>query len=141
MSQTQTEKKVAGYLRKSQVLADHRHRPITAEQLQAEMDRMAEHTRQPEILREFFEALGSDPFVIAECLARPAVTDRLSSDQSTIGQQDGGTPAQRVEAQLLAHATVIGSHKELLEASVARIDDEVSAAIATSISDYMLPNV
>ena len=35
------------------------------------MDRMAQHTKQPEVLRELFEALGNDPFVIAECLARP----------------------------------------------------------------------
>ena len=33
------------------------------------MDRMAKHTRQPEVLQELFEALGNDPFVIAECLA------------------------------------------------------------------------
>ena len=67
MSQTQIEKKVADYLRKSQALDDYWQRPITAEQLQAEMDRMAKHTRQPYVLRELFEALGNDPFVIAEC--------------------------------------------------------------------------
>ena len=77
MSQAQLEKKVADYLRKSQALEDYWQRPITAEQLQAEMDRMAKHTRQPEVLRELFEALGNDPFVIAECLARPALADRL----------------------------------------------------------------
>jgi hypothetical protein len=58
MSQAQLEKKVADYLRKSQILEDYWHRPITAEQLQAEMDRMAQHTKQPEVLRELFEALG-----------------------------------------------------------------------------------
>ena len=77
MSQAQLEKKVADYLRKSQALEDYWQRPITAEQLQAEMDRMAKHTRQPEVLRELFEALGNDPFVIAECLARPALAERL----------------------------------------------------------------
>ena len=71
MSQAQLEKKVADYLRKSQALEDYWQRPITAEQLQAEMDRMAQHTKQPEVLRELFAALGNDPFVIAECLARP----------------------------------------------------------------------
>ena len=72
MSQAQLEKKVADYLRNSQALEDYWQRPITAEQLQAEMDRMAQHTKQPEVLRELFEALGNDPFVIAECLARPS---------------------------------------------------------------------
>jgi hypothetical protein len=69
MSQAQLEKKVADYLRNSQALKDYWQRPITAEQLQAEMDRMAQHTKQPEVLQELFEALGNDPFVIAECLA------------------------------------------------------------------------
>src|SRR5438105_5750039 len=50
ISQAQLEKKVADYLRKSQALEDYWQRPITAEQLQAEMDRMAQHTRQPEVL-------------------------------------------------------------------------------------------
>src|SRR5436190_13160689 len=77
MSQAQLEKKVADYLRKSQVLEDYWHRPLNAEQLQAEMDRMAKHTKESEVLRELFEALGNDPFVIAECLARPALAERL----------------------------------------------------------------
>ena len=41
------------------------------------MDRMAQHTKQPEVLRELFDALGNDPFVIAECLARPVLAERL----------------------------------------------------------------
>ena len=40
------------------------------------MDRMARDTKQPEVLRELFEALGNDPFVIAECLARPTLVER-----------------------------------------------------------------
>src|ERR1051326_9124260 len=58
MSQAQLEKKVEDYLRKSQALEDYFQRPIAAEQLQAEMDRMAQHTKQPEVLREIFGALG-----------------------------------------------------------------------------------
>src|SRR6478672_11714255 len=80
MSQAQLEKKVTDYLRKSQALEDYWHEPITAEQLQAEMDRMALHTKQPEVLRELFEALGNDPFVIAECLARPVLLQRMISN-------------------------------------------------------------
>ena len=59
MSQAQLEKKVADYLRKSQALEDYWQRPITADQLQAEMDRMAQHTRQPQVLRELFERWGT----------------------------------------------------------------------------------
>src|SRR6266705_2271473 len=77
MSQAQLEKKVTDYLRNSRALEDYCQRPLTAEQLQAEMDRMAQHTKQPKVLRELFQALGNDPFVIAECLARPILSERL----------------------------------------------------------------
>ena len=77
MSQAELEKKVIQYLRNSQALEDHWQQPITADQLQVEMDRMAQHTGQPEVLRELFAALGNDPFVIAECLARPILSERL----------------------------------------------------------------
>jgi len=82
MSQGQLEKKVAEYLRNSQALEDYWQRPITAEQLQAEMERMARNTKQPEVLRELFEALGNDPSVIAECLARPVLAKRLVAELS-----------------------------------------------------------
>jgi len=77
VSPAQLEKKVADYLRKSQALEEYWQRPITAEQLQAEMERIAKHTKKPEVLKELFEALGNDPFVIAECLARPMLAERL----------------------------------------------------------------
>jgi N-acetylneuraminic acid mutarotase len=77
ISREQIEEKVIDYLRKSLALEDYRQRPITATQLQAEMDRMAEHTKQPAVLRELFAALGENPVVIAECLARPALAERL----------------------------------------------------------------
>ena len=77
MSQAEIEKRVEDYLRNSQALEDQWQRPLSAEQLQAAMDRMARKTRQPEVLHELFEALGNDAFVIAECLARPVLTERL----------------------------------------------------------------
>ena len=77
MSQDQIQQKVEEYLRNSQLLADQWQRPITPEQLQAEINRIASHTRQPEVLRELFAALGNDPFIIAECLARPLLSERL----------------------------------------------------------------
>ena len=77
MSQAAIEQKVEDYLRDSELLEEEWQKPITPEQLQAEMDRMAQHTKQPEVLREIFAALGNDPFVIAECLARPVLSERL----------------------------------------------------------------
>jgi hypothetical protein len=82
MSQGELENKVAGYLCNSLALEDYWQRPITVEQLQTEMDRMARDTKQPEVLRELFEALGNDPAVIAECLARPILAERSIADLS-----------------------------------------------------------
>jgi N-acetylneuraminic acid mutarotase len=106
MSQAQLEKKVTDYLRKSQALESYWQRPITAEQLQAEMDRMAQHTRQPEVLQELFEALGNDPFAIAECLARPALAERLATNWYAYDERIHGETKQRAEAELQAHPAV-----------------------------------
>src|SRR2546430_12261993 len=107
MPQTQLEKKVEDYLRDSQALEDYWQRPLTAEQLQAEMDRMARHTKQPEVLRELFEALGNDSFVIAECLARPALSERLLTNFYAHDQRFHGALKQRAEADLEAHNSVL----------------------------------
>ena len=82
VSATQMQQKVEDYLRDSQALEVYSQTPIAPEQLQAEMERMARNTKQPEVLRELFEALGNDPFVIAEGLARPVLTERLIADLS-----------------------------------------------------------
>src|SRR5205814_7892662 len=98
--------KVEDYLGSAQALEDYWQRPITAEQLQTEMERMAQHTKQPEVLRELFKALGNDPFVIAECLARPALAERLVTNLYAHDQRFHGELRQRAEADLQAHHTV-----------------------------------
>ena len=90
MSTKQIEKKVEDYLRQAQALEDYWQRPITPDQLQAEMERIATHTKQPEVLRELFAALGNDPFVIAECLARSILSERLVTDLYVHDQRSHG---------------------------------------------------
>ena len=87
------------YLRNSQALEDDWHQPITVKQLQAEIDRMAQHTKQPEVLRELFEALGNDPFVIAECVARPALVERLMANLDRRDQKQLGSSQAKAKAQ------------------------------------------
>src|SRR2546430_3301159 len=77
MSQAQIEGKVRDYLRNSRALELYWQRPITPEELQAEMDRIAHNTRQPDMLREIFAALGGDAAVIAGCVAKPALAERI----------------------------------------------------------------
>jgi hypothetical protein len=102
ISRAQLEKKVADYLRNSQELEDYWHRPVAPEQLQAEMDRMAKHTKQPRVLRELFAALGNDPFVIAECLARPVLTERLLTSQYAHDETTHRGPRRPAELALKA---------------------------------------
>ena len=108
MSQAQLENKVRGYLRDSLALEDYWQKPITAEQLQAEMDRMARDTKQPEVLRELFEALGNDPAVIAECLARPILAERLIADLSAQDQTRHVESPQTESLRAMSVATTLG---------------------------------
>ncbi len=103
MPQEAIEKKVEDYLRNSQALEDYWQRLITPDQLQAEMERMASHTKQPGVLREIFAALGNDPFVIAECLARPVLAERLLTELYARDQRFHGELKGRAEAELRTH--------------------------------------
>src|SRR6266702_896543 len=106
MSQAQIEEKVEDYLRNSQALEDYWQRPITPDQLQAEMERIASHTKQPGVLRELFAVLGNDPFVIAECLARPVLAERLLTELYAHDQRFHGELKRRAEADLRTHPSV-----------------------------------
>ena len=109
MPQAQLEKKVGDYLRKSQALGEYSQRPITAEQLQAEMNRMVKQTKQPEVLHELFAALGNDPFVIAECLARPVLTERLVGDLSAPDNKGRFESASSKDLRSVSTATTVAN--------------------------------
>ena len=97
--------KVEDYLRKSQALAMYWRRPITAEQLQAEMERMARQTKQLGVLKELWAALGNDPYVIAECLARPVLVNRLIRNWYAQDERYHGKLKARAEAELRAYGS------------------------------------
>src|SRR5881409_227298 len=61
MSRADIERKVEDYLRESELVTKQRGSPITSSELQEEIDRIASHTKDPEVLRELFAALGDDP--------------------------------------------------------------------------------
>jgi hypothetical protein len=101
ISQRQIRQKVEDYLRKSQLVAHQRALPITASELQAEMERVASHTKRPEVLRELFAALGNDPLVIAECLARPIVAERVVGELTSSAKDASSRAESRNPAALL----------------------------------------
>jgi N-acetylneuraminic acid mutarotase len=142
MSQAQLENKVAGYVRDSIALEDY-GQSITAQQLQAEMDRMARDTKQAEVLRELFEALGNDPAVIAECLARPMLAARLIADFSAHGQtRDVESPqveALRGTSAVTTLGQIIYNLPKIADAGDAPCTDEwgsTSTANAPTARDF-----
>jgi hypothetical protein len=124
MSQATIEKKVQDYLRNSELPEQDWQKPITADQLQAEMDRMASHTKQPEVLRELFAALGNDPFVIAECLARPVLAERFANGDpvATAPNAFGAAHPARMPPQKPALAGWLAKAETQLPVKVAAIE-------------------
>jgi hypothetical protein len=100
VSRTALEGKVTDYLKKSAALGEFWQRPIQPEQLQAEMDRMAKGTKDPATLRELYAALNNDPYVIAECLARPILADRLIRNWYANDERFHGETKAKAEAAL-----------------------------------------
>ncbi len=98
--------RVEDYLKKSSALETYWRRPITAKQLQAELDRMVTHTRAPQVLSELFAALGSDPFLIAETLARQTLSDRLVRNWYASDERFHGELKGRATAALSACSSV-----------------------------------
>jgi hypothetical protein len=143
ISQRQIEKKVADYLRKSQFVSAQRGSPITAGELQTEMDRMASHSKQPEVLRELFAAFGNDPFVIAECLARPIVAERFVREFSS-GAKDASFRAKssRNAGDAVGEARLSNPAARLkgnFTASFDSAQDDIAASLGNV--DYTVPEI
>jgi N-acetylneuraminic acid mutarotase len=123
MSQAQLEKKVENYLRKSQALEDYWQRPLTGEQLQAELNRMAQQTKQPEVLRELFDALGNDPFVIAECLARPVLAEQTLATLASFKKPLGASQFENQKPKSMAAGAARYTLPTISNGAIGCIDD------------------
>jgi N-acetylneuraminic acid mutarotase len=100
--------KVRDALSKSSALGTLWKRPITAAQLRAEIAHMARNTRNPEMLGELWDALGNDPTLVAECLARPMIADRLIRNWFGFDDRIHGELRERVRSDLHVHRTIQG---------------------------------
>ena len=113
------KEQVEDYLRQSEALEAYWQRPITGEQLQAEMNRMARQTKRPEMLEELWAALGHDPFVIAECVARPVLAHRLIRNWYASDERYHGELKRRAEGEVSWYGTprqmgkMSGKYREL----------------------------
>ncbi len=96
--------RVQAYLEKSAALEKFWSRPLSGEQLQAEMGRMVSQTKNSEMLTELFAALDDDPFLIAECLARPVLVDRLTRNWYARDNRFHGTLKEQAESALAVYS-------------------------------------
>ncbi|MBI3449063.1 MAG: hypothetical protein HY049_09130 [Acidobacteria bacterium] len=72
--------KVIESMKRSEALDRIWHEKVTSQALQEELVRIAARTQYPDRLRELYSALGDDPDLIAECVARPALVARRTRD-------------------------------------------------------------
>lgn len=103
MSEEELRKKVEETVKMSRALEVIWKRPVRGYQLQAELQRMAETTRNPDMLRELCQALGNDPHLIAECLARPLLVERQIQEWYGFDERFHGKLKKRVMRELRLH--------------------------------------
>lgn len=106
MSDDEIRTEVTDHLQKSNALETWWQRPITAEQLEAELDRMARGTHGPKMLREIHAALGDDWFLIAETMARPTLVERLIHNWYSTDDRFHGSVRRDAERALAATPSV-----------------------------------
>src|SRR2546426_3758396 len=92
------EEKVRTYLKESVALERFWHTPVTADMPRAELERMILHSKMPDRLRELYAALGNDPLLVEECLARPALVDRLTRNFFAYDQTIHAEARRKAEA-------------------------------------------
>ena len=135
ITQGTIEKKVRTYLEQSLALESFWGVPVTADALERELLRIAQNTQLPERLTEVFTALGNDPILIQECLARPVLVDRLARSYFASDQrihQSTRIKAEALRAEILddpSDSTQMENTPEIVE--VLKTDDAVMTETPT----------
>src|SRR6185436_13785235 len=84
-----------------------------------ELARMAAGTRLPERLLELHAALGNDPFLIKECLARQIMVDRLSRNFFAFDTMIHGETRQQAEK----------IHRQLIEGEIDPLSEHPARSV------------
>src|SRR5260370_24320834 len=101
------------------------------------MDRMASHSKQPEVRRELYAALGNDPYVIAETLARQELADGLIRSAYGHDERFHGERKQRAEVELSTRGSVARMRKLSGEYNVAEFvkENPTNLSLSNSLSN------
>src|SRR4030042_2398460 len=101
MTAEMLRKKVEDMIIKSNAMSYFWMASITGEQLQEEMQRMEQNTKNPQMLKELWGTLNNDPHLIAECLARPVLIDKQIRNLYAFDKQIHGILRQQALSELL----------------------------------------
>jgi N-acetylneuraminic acid mutarotase len=132
LPQEAVQAQVERTLRLSSALGSEWRRPVTDRELRAELARIWRDTRNPELLRDLSRSLGDDPYLLAECLARPLLVDRLARSYFAAGERSGqaldGWLEERATALPIAGGTRPGDYRDfalpaLAEAGAGPVDE------------------
>jgi Putative metal-binding motif/Kelch motif len=138
VARERAEARVRDSLKKSIVLATRWKTPITRNALQHEVARIARNSTMPDRLRALYAALGFDPLLIAEALARPVLVDRLIGN---FFAYDGGihrdsrakAEALRADASRASWITeldgAVSQERELRRSNDADVDESFERAL------------
>ena len=88
---------------------------LTAGQLQHELDRIASSTRAPRTLERIVRALDGDPWLVAECLVRPALEGEIARARYSHDPAIHGDLRLRAEAELAAAGGLGATSARVLE--------------------------
>ncbi|MGH8029756.1 MAG: Kelch repeat-containing protein, partial [Arenimonas sp.] len=116
-------------------LRAQRGRDLSQADLQGEIDRLGRDTQAPQALAKVFKALGNDPQLIGECLAKPVLVDRLARQYFAQDTRVHGPVATRaqlaLDAAIAASATPVGASPARLPLITAELDERVANPAAT----------
>lgn len=121
MSSDDMERIVRRQLAKNHELEAMRGRGVTTADLQAELDRIAVTTRDGRVLNELFAALGHDPYVIAECLVRPIVVERMLRESAPTDAPESLQASS--EKPMITHRTGPFSMPEVMHDACTTFDE------------------
>jgi len=97
VSRDTLERRVRDYLDRSVALEQFWNRPVTAEGLQRETQRIARGSKIPGRLLELYAALGNDAFLVQESLARRTLVRRLTRNLFAFDERIHGELRRQAE--------------------------------------------
>jgi N-acetylneuraminic acid mutarotase len=119
-------------------------KPLSQDVIQSELDRQAQNTRDPQMLRDLWAALDYDPYLIAECLVRPELAERRIKEWYA---NDRGLHAEtraRAEREIASSATIddlrgrTGGVQEVewVMDEERKVNERTSGVVALALDDW-----